>query len=136
MDIAAASGMKIYCTLALAYISSLYVQEIIELKTKPLSTKLSMCTAGQDPGFHTMCQRVSNPRPCWGAMMVLLGDCGQGKKRKPQPSQTSQQKTLPWLVFFHLRDTYFSQAKAFRDNIPKSLEDACPSFPIGCYGER
>lgn len=58
-----------------------------------------MCTPGQDPGFHTTCQRVFNPGPCWGAVMVLLGDCGQGKKKKTPTNPNKPANKTTWLVF-------------------------------------
>lgn len=38
----------------------------MELKTKPLSVKLPMGTAGQDPGFHTVCNVSLSPDPAGG----------------------------------------------------------------------
>lgn len=68
-------------------------------------------------------------------MQTLLGTsdglAGGLQIEEKQKTPTKPANTTPWLVW----ETYFSQAEAFRDNIPKSLEDACPTFCIGCYGE-
>lgn len=92
---------------------------------------MPLCTADQDPGFRTMCQRVSKARPCWRGSDGPTGGLWTGEKKKTpnKPvNKTTQLVSSAW-------ETY-SQAEAFRNNIPESLEDAGPSFLIGCYGER
>lgn len=43
---------------------------------------MPLCTAGQDPGFRTMCQRVSKPRPCWRGSDGPTGGLWTGEKKK------------------------------------------------------